>query len=347
MDSAIPAEHRSCRRRRTGRALAIALTLMVAAGCATRTRHEWLVLFFDGVPPEPGTETNAAHSVAGSVAHGTSGTNAPAPPLPKIVIHAPYGDRECNGCHESAFSQKMKGPLKDVCLGCHADLLDKAKSTHSPVDAGECLQCHNPHQSPRKFLLTKKPTELCIECHDDMSKVKTPHAPVAGGECLECHKPHVSDQPHLLARKKSAICTSCHDGTADGKTPHAPAKDGDCVECHKPHGSDLPHMLARKGGDLCLSCHEKFTAKVMHSPAAEGECLSCHQPHVSSEPALLKKSIKSLCYDCHDKADVESSTTHKTAGDSACTICHDPHGSDQKLMLKPGKDTPASPAPRS
>ena len=232
---------------RTWLAAAFAACFLLIAGCATHARHEWLVLFFDGVPPEPGAVTNAPAAQAGTVAVKTNLLIAP--PEPKVFVHGPYADRECTACHESKFSQRMRGKLKEVCLGCHSDLLDKAKSTHSPVEDGECLQCHNPHQAPRKFLLVKKPTELCVECHDDTAKAKYPHAPVSEGECLECHKPHASDQPHLLARKGGALCYTCHDqGDVKGVSAHAGMGDAACTGCHDPHGSDRKFMLkAGKG----------------------------------------------------------------------------------------------------
>ncbi|MCX6996593.1 MAG: cytochrome c3 family protein [Kiritimatiellaeota bacterium] len=146
------------RRRCWPRALRLAPlgVLLLGAGCATMTKHDWLCFFFffDGVPGAPGsTQPPAPGAGADDAPVVLRSQPAPTPaPLP-VYRHAPYADDECTACHESKFSQRIKQKPKDLCFTCHDDFLAKAKVKHAPAEGGECLACHNPHQSENKHLL--------------------------------------------------------------------------------------------------------------------------------------------------------------------------------------------------
>jgi predicted CXXCH cytochrome family protein len=58
------------------------------------------------------------------------------------------------------------------------------KYPHGPVSAGDCLLCHDPHQSDRKALLVTEGDALSASCHLDAqacSKAKSVHAVLEAG----------------------------------------------------------------------------------------------------------------------------------------------------------------------
>lgn len=179
-----------------GFALGLAAAL-VLVGCGT-SKKQWLGFFFDGVP---GVGTNNV-AVAVEEDHGPANTNASPLALlakmdQKIFFHVPYNDHQCNECHESKYSQKLKGKLTEVCFACHDDFLEKAKFKHPPAE-GECTACHSPHQSVEPKLLVQKLELVCADCHEpaDMAKVKS-HLNTKES-CLTCHDPHAGKDQYFL-----------------------------------------------------------------------------------------------------------------------------------------------------
>ncbi|MEI6789130.1 MAG: cytochrome c3 family protein, partial [bacterium] len=171
------------------RSLCFGLMLGMATGvvgCASDARDKWLRVFFDGVPSR--SEAVVPVNVVSNA--------APVRVQPVVVaehIHAPFGSRECTGCHESKFSQKLSAPVPGLCFGCHDDFLKGSKVKHSPAENGECLGCHSPHKSKFVFLLNREGKALCVECHDDPGKdMNSRHDPVEKGKCTACHDPHGS-----------------------------------------------------------------------------------------------------------------------------------------------------------
>jgi predicted CXXCH cytochrome family protein len=194
---------------------ALCCALLLAAGCASDTRYKWLSRFFDGVP-RPGT-TNAppADPEYQPLPDQTNVVVAAARPLVTPTLHPPYHDGKCTECHESKFSQKMKGPINTVCFSCHDDFLEHAKVKHQPAESGDCLSCHNPHESPNKKLLVRVGVAMCLECHEsaDIAKVEAHKIPDRDN-CLVCHDPHGSAHPKLLRTAAAKIPA--------GKPPESP-----------------------------------------------------------------------------------------------------------------------------
>jgi predicted CXXCH cytochrome family protein len=95
----------------------------------------------------------------------------------------------------------MKGPMNTVCFACHDDFLEKAKVKHSPAESGECMSCHEPHESPNKKLLLRVGAALCFDCHeqDDLAKVAAHKIPDRDN-CISCHDPHASANAKLLKK---------------------------------------------------------------------------------------------------------------------------------------------------
>jgi len=269
---------------------------LLVAGCASGNKRKWLSIFFDGVPAE-GAATNrtarAPEAATNQIASITP-RSAYAKPAewvePVMFRHVPFKDEKCNDCHESKFSQRMKGSLKEVCSACHPKILPPAPTKHAPVESGECLSCHHPHQSTNKFLLVRTGKAMCFECHDDfLEKAKVKHAPVESGECLSCHAPHHSTNKFLLVRSGKAMCFECHDDFLEkAKFQHTAVAD--CSSCHSAHKSEESALLIKSRAQLCLECHEvkDLAQSKGHAQIAKMACLQCHDPHVGQDKFLLK-----------------------------------------------------------
>jgi predicted CXXCH cytochrome family protein len=104
----------------------------------------------------------------------------------------------------------MPGELKSVadklCSGCHVDktalrAISDRLWLHNPTAKGECLACHDPHQSKFSGVLRKPAEQICQSCHSSASLAALPLHPVDGRPCLECHNPHMG-RDRILLRKE-------------------------------------------------------------------------------------------------------------------------------------------------
>lgn len=48
----------------------------------------------------------------------------------------------------------LASPRQEICFACHEKSVESQQ--HSPAVKGECLDCHDPHSSSRRFLLREK-----------------------------------------------------------------------------------------------------------------------------------------------------------------------------------------------
>jgi len=200
-------------------ALCAIYLLLVFAGCATRGKEKWVSVIFDGVPePAAGEDKGAqAFVVPDSVPEGSTafpkgqsvfiesgdstGTAASdaTPAEPELWLHGPYGSRNCQGCHNSAFSNTLRADRRELCFQCHSDFIQGLAYTHGPAGAGECLACHTPHWSKRKFGLIRDGQELCLKCHQSADVLRNPaHSDIGDEPCQSCHNPHQSQRQFLL-----------------------------------------------------------------------------------------------------------------------------------------------------
>jgi predicted CXXCH cytochrome family protein len=250
------------------------------------------------------------------------------------VVHYPFKEQQCEACHDPV-NLTFTAEKNKLCFTCHIDMAEGfgKKVVHTPVKGGDCLECHLPHSSGGKHLLSADPPELCYKCHARIqaeSNKKVVHPPFGSGECLTCHQAHSSDSRGLLNAGGGRLCFTCHSSEAEMfKKAHNnySVAESDCVTCHSPHGSDAKKLLfgnehypfrerqcgvchkADNSGkleavstDVCFSCHDKkdfSDVKFTHPPAQEGQCLICHRPHCSSEEHLLAESQTGLCSTCH------------------------------------------------
>ncbi|MHC4852687.1 MAG: cytochrome c3 family protein [Planctomycetota bacterium] len=281
----------------------------------------------------------------------------------KLFVHGPVRVKKCRICHKQPdpemhdFTPTKKGAA--ACLGCHE--MELRQHVHAPVAEGQCLQCHDPHESTRRFQLRARSQKaLCAECHDTSRSLtkKFPHGPVVAGKCTLCHDPHSSYHPRLLNSRASFLCLTCHSGVEqklkESTHWHQPVNEN-CALCHDAHGSDHRHQLKDEAQAQCLDCHEAKrseieSATVYHEALMrEDGCSNCHQSHASRFPKLLDQPVNEICARCHDKPQKRPDGTvvapiSKTVGESKflhgpirtgdCTSCHNSHGAKTFRMLR-------------
>ena len=199
--------------------LTMAVLLLLTACSAVRQR-EVLVLFFDGVPER---EKAALRPVPAVLATATEA----APALPALYLaaraappgfrHKPYAERDCLTCHESQFSQKMRGTVTEVCQQCHQGVFSARLFAHTPVANGECLECHRPHESLQPALLSLPGNGVWFECHAQKPVMASrAHSAIGGDSCHTCHDPHGGQSRFFL---KAGAATNTAGRSATGTAP--------------------------------------------------------------------------------------------------------------------------------
>jgi predicted CXXCH cytochrome family protein len=118
------------------------------------------------------------------------------------------GRVKCNDCHDphhAVLQGRMfrRVTVADTCLQCHQQIRGPFVYEHDPVKAGgigeDCLECHRPHGSPNRNLLTTFSRGLCVQCHTDIQQ--DPAHRARGGDCWRsgCHVAvHGSNHSALL-----------------------------------------------------------------------------------------------------------------------------------------------------
>ncbi|MBI4602052.1 MAG: hypothetical protein HY721_08830 [Planctomycetes bacterium] len=180
---------------------ALALLLLLAAGCSRERRHAVLTFFFDGVPPLDAVGAAAPEVSSQFIREGTLQVTRL-----DMVRHKPFERNECTGCHpkERSFWLEQDFDRIGLCFKCHEhepfrDRLEKLSFVHGPVAVKSCLLCHDPHESIHRGLLVLPEPRLCYECHDRGLMLEDPQHLGEGPEtCLRCHDPHGGAAPFFL-----------------------------------------------------------------------------------------------------------------------------------------------------
>lgn len=159
------------------------------------------------------------------------------------------------GCHGGKDNELVVHPDEIVCENCHKQIAEA-----------------HPENDTKAFTLKK--SNICNDCHDDVSENKFIHTPVKEGACYLCHYPHGKLQQKLLRKDYTTknfisyredsypLCFSCHrrellrfpdtsfstdfrDGNRNLHFLHVnKAKRGrNCIICHEVHGGGLPKLM--------------------------------------------------------------------------------------------------------
>lgn len=217
-------------------------------GCNPATRHRALTFVFDGVPPLESPEQGESIEASDDAV-----PIKPAAPV-EMVQHPPYAEKMCDSCHvvrDTSIGVPMGFSLLEkrdkLCQMCHDDkspesLAETYAWVHGPVQYGECLTCHHPHESANPFMLNEKPvSQLCFRCHDRERLLHTEmHSEIGETDCTECHNPHGSQVRYLLVTEGPM-------GTGTGKQATGPSPGmGDDGPRYNHQGGFLP-PLAKEG----------------------------------------------------------------------------------------------------
>lgn len=175
-------------------AVLFALVLGVAA-CTPETRYNTLSFFFDGVPP-PGGSVEEKQRVSSQYLRDTPGS--PVRLKPDMRQHAPYKAGACTQCHpkDLSFALDEGFDKRGRCFGCHEheafkEKLGKLAFVHGPVAVGNCLVCHDAHESIHPALTIEREPKLCYACHEKTLLARAPaHQGSDASRCGACHDPH-------------------------------------------------------------------------------------------------------------------------------------------------------------
>lgn len=100
---------------------------------------------------------------------------------------------------------KLRRQKEKICLACHTDkaglrAIKENLWLHNTTAKGECLACHDAHQSKHKGVLRRSPEQLCQSCHPSEKMTDTAMHRSAGEPCLSCHNPHMGKDRNLLTQ---------------------------------------------------------------------------------------------------------------------------------------------------
>jgi DmsE family decaheme c-type cytochrome len=121
-----------------------------------------------------------------------------------------FGGMTCSGCHNPHDGNSdfllVADTVNDTCYTCHAEKRGPFLWEHAPVTE-DCTLCHKPHGSNHPASLTRRPPQLCQQCHsaaghpgdaytgDDLDSVPSNRYMLARG-CMNCHSQvHGSNHP--------------------------------------------------------------------------------------------------------------------------------------------------------
>ena len=228
-------------------------------------------------------------------------------------------------------------------------------SFHTQENESACTECHEltpPESSDKNFMMV---TQLCLECHKELSQKNYVHGPITVGGCSPCHDFGSQPERYKLLTAGSDLCFGCHE-TKESEFArdyiHGPLAAGICSICHSPHASNEKFNLRQPQGQMCLSCHgqiKEFTFwNTQHAPFQDGNCTGCHNPHSSNSPNFfLHEAGSELCMRCHDELAMEEHR-HPVGtvptytfpeiklteeGETTCSSCHSPHATDTEYLL--------------
>lgn len=253
--------------------------------------------------------------------------------------HDPFQKKDCYACHQfHGFRNdtELNGSIVDICSGCHF-IIDEVGSDylHDPVaDDASCLNCHAPHSSGTKSLLSMPAKRLCTECHESGTEARGfIHAPYRDSSCVECHNPHGSPFGTYFQMPIGYLCLGCHSDRFDSLDPsqiHSADETRSCENCHTGHFSAFEGLLLNETDSLCLGCHTELAAKInsgkRHSVLENFDCLACHKPHFIKSSSYTLDEGKVLCLSCHGEIEerLGLEVTH-AAAEEDCISCHNPH----------------------
>ncbi len=186
--------------------------------------------------------------------------------LIRDLRHKPFAQNNCKACHG-------KGEGVEVCLACHADVLESFNRVHSHLNGNgrenPCVNCHDPHAGDRPGFFPANEGVVCRSCHADTFSRRSAslHKHPGWNNCTDCHSLHGDNTLGMFAE----------------------APDKTCARCHKEH-STFTHPMGDKALDprsgqpmTCTSCHDSNAGTMfkfhLRGGAEQGLCIQCHKDY--------------------------------------------------------------------
>lgn len=172
-------------------------------GCEPLISHDSLTQVFNGVPTLPPKEEYCRDHFAKLQNKQEKAATVAEEPTRKSEgsKHAPYAEKHCDNCHasEGGVSNALLKPKNELCFLCHKNLLNAA-FLHGPASDGECLACHEPHESSNESLLSKPRSKICGKCHEEKRLASAMHERLTEGgvACPDCHDPHAGASKYFI-----------------------------------------------------------------------------------------------------------------------------------------------------
>ncbi len=177
--------------------------LIVLVGCDRAGRHKVLTFFFEGVPPlESDSQTDDKQTPAEESPELVAAKQEAARSDSQRGSSTHEPGKDCYQCHmkQGGWDQeRLAEPLPDLCYSCHTDYNAASGYLHGPIAAGDCVFCHDPHQTGYVHLQKAPQPKLCYQCHlpEDIES-EAHHQDLESRACTECHDPHIGSTRNLL-----------------------------------------------------------------------------------------------------------------------------------------------------
>ncbi len=188
----------------------------------------------------------------------------------KANVHRPFAEGKCSVCHRPGSKELVQADY-NMCLKCHEASIKSFYKRYSHLMAGRtgnfCAECHTPHASDQRALLSGREDKTCWQCHQDTEgfahSARYVHPELR--KCLDCHISHGSNTRYMLvAGDNTCSMEGCH--PSQGRFTHPVGEDAidprskepmNCSTCHNPMGSPEEFILrAGKVMELCIKCHQ-------------------------------------------------------------------------------------------
>ena len=185
---------------RTSAPIAAAVVLLLLCwGCSTPATRDFASLVFDGVPALPVPEKFCASWMAEKEAQEKLARKKEKVAESSGSSHRPYAEKHCDSCHDTSKEGGLAAPRDKLCFLCHKEIIE-GEEVHAPAVAGNCLSCHQPHESAFPSLLIIEKAKLCDTCHVQKKLAPGLHSQVfkAGLICTDCHDPHAGNTKYFL-----------------------------------------------------------------------------------------------------------------------------------------------------
>lgn len=179
------------------------LIACILSGCDPVTRHKVVSTMFDGYPSLPPPEQYCAEYAEKQVAEVKEELSGKKSVKESTGVtqsqHLPYQEKSCSDCHDKSKQNGLVAPRNELCFVCHSGFI-KGSYVHGPVAIGDCLACHQPHNSGFPALLKADKSAICIKCHREKRVAAGMHDKLAAQQmgCEDCHNPHFGNVPFFL-----------------------------------------------------------------------------------------------------------------------------------------------------